>query len=120
LVIANVAWLILKSEPPDAGSNRFTMQFPGCSQSMAFHHGIKQAAWRFATPRFAPDGKEPAGRAVVCEGGRVRPVSKTEIFRCCFTPPPGVISPRHETKADGTPISRSARCGFGNKKTTRK
>jgi hypothetical protein len=38
----------------------------------------------------------------------------------CPKPPGDVISLRHETEADGTPISESARCGSGNKtKTTR-
>jgi hypothetical protein len=36
---------------------------------MAFHYGIKQPAWRFATPRLAPDGKGLTSRAEVCEGG---------------------------------------------------
>jgi hypothetical protein len=35
-------------------------------------------------------------------------------------PPGDVISPRHETEADGTPITESARCGFGKKQNDQK
>jgi hypothetical protein len=47
------------------------------------------------------------------------PFSQPSTYLTCKThcpkPPCDVISLRHEIKADGTPITESARCGFGKK-----
>jgi hypothetical protein len=49
-----------------------------------------------------------------------RATPRTRRAEACEGGLPGILSPRHETEADGTPISESARCGFGKKTKTTK